>query len=209
MPIGMLGNKVGMTQIFDENGLAIPITIIKVGPCYVTQIKTKLNEGYNAIQIGYAKIAQKHLTKPELGHLEKANVPNLKHLVEYRVDNVDEFTLGQSLTVENLEKGQFINVSGKTIGHGFSGNQKRHNFKIGPMSHGSKNHRAPGSIGAGTSPGRVLPGKRMAGHYGNRKQTIKNLQILEIDNEDSIIIVKGSVPGKVGNLLNISISSKK
>jgi len=201
--IGLLGNKIGMTQIFDESGNIIPVTILKVGPCVVTQIKTKSKDGYDSIQIGYGKISSKSLTQPKLGHLQKSNIQPLKYLKEFKVNDQDEFEIGQVLNVDRFLPGQFVNIKGKSIGKGFSGLQKRHNFTRGPMTHGSKNHRAPGSIGMGTTPGRVLPGKKMAGQLGNKTTTIKKLKIIQINSEENILVINGSVPGKPGNLLSI------
>ena len=206
MALGLLGNKIGMTQIFDESGNIIPVTILKIGPCVVTQIKTVLTDGYNAIQVGYGSVPNKYLTQPELGHLQKSNIQPLKYLKEFRIENPEEFVIGQILNVESFSSGQLINVTGKSIGKGFSGLQKRHNFARGPMTHGSKNHRAPGSIGMGTDPGRVLPGKKMAGQLGNKITHIKKLKIIQVNNTENILVVKGSVPGKPGNLLSISIT---
>jgi len=204
MAIGLLGNKIGMTQIFDESGNIIPVTILKVGPCVITQIKTVLKDGYNSIQIGYGKVSSKSLTQPELGHLQKSNIQPLKYLKEFRLnENLEQFEIGQILNVDSFHVGQFINIRGKSIGKGFSGLQKRHNFARGPMTHGSKNHREPGSIGMGTTPGRVLPGKRMAGQLGNKLTTIKKLKVIQTNSEENILVVKGSVPGKPGNLLSI------
>lgn len=205
--IGLLGNKIGMTQIFDESGNIIPVTILKVGPCIITQIKTKVKDGYNAIQVGYSTTSNKLLTQPELGHLQKSNIQPLNYLKEFRIDNVDKFEVGQVLNVDLLSLNQLVNIKGKTIGKGFSGLQKRHNFTRGPMTHGSKNHRAPGSIGMGTTPGRVLPGKKMAGQLGNKFTTIKNLKVIQLSSEENILIIKGSIPGKPGNLLSITPSS--
>jgi large subunit ribosomal protein L3 len=202
--LGILGNKIGMTQIFDESGKIIPVTVIKVGPCVVTQVKTLLTDGYNAIQIGYGNVKSSVITQPELGHLQKSDISPLKYLKEYPVDNPEEFTLGQTINLGSFTIGQLINICGKTSGKGFTGLQKRHNFARGPMTHGSKNHRAPGSIGMGTSPGRVLPGKKMAGQLGNKQTSIKKLQIIQVNIEENILIVKGSVPGKPGNLVNIT-----
>ena len=204
---GLLGNKIGMTQIFDESGNIIPVTILKVGPCIVTQIKTEMKDGYNAIQVGYSNASKKSLTQSELGHLHKSNIQPLKYLKEFRVDTVDEFEVGQVLNVDLLSINQLVNIKGKTIGKGFSGLQKRHNFTRGPMTHGSKNHRAPGSIGMGTTPGRVLPGKKMAGQLGNKLTTIKKLKVIQLSSEENILIIKGSVPGKPGNLLSITPSN--
>ena len=203
MSAGLLGNKIGMTQIFDESGTIIPVTILKVGPCVVTQIKTKLKDGYDAIQIGYGDASSKALTQPELGHLQKSNIQPLKYLKEFRTNENNDFKLGQVLDVNAFSSGQFVNIRGKSIGKGFSGLQKRHNFTRGPMTHGSKNHRAPGSIGMGTTPGRVLPGKKMAGQLGNKIITVKKLKIVQVNLEENILVVKGSVPGKPGNLLSI------
>ena len=203
MNVGLLGNKIGMTQIFDESGNIIPVTILKVGPCVVTQVKTKSKDGYDSIQIGYGNVASKSLTQPELGHLQKSNIQPLKYLKEFRVTDDNEFNLGQILNVESFVPGQFVNIRGKSIGKGFSGLQKRHNFTRGPMTHGSKNHRSPGSIGMGTTPGRVLPGKKMSGQLGNKVTTIKKLKIIQINLEENILVIKGSVPGKPGNLLSI------
>lgn len=203
MNVGLLGNKIGMTQIFDESGNIIPVTILKVGPCVVTQIKTELKNGYNSIQVGYTNVSSKSLTQPELGHLQKSNIQPLKYLKEFRVNNNEEFEIGQVLRVDLLSPGQLVNVRGKSIGKGFAGLQKRHNFTRGPMTHGSKNHRAPGSIGMGTTPGRVLPGKKMAGQLGNKVTTIKKLKVIQLNLEENILVIKGSVPGKPGNLLSI------
>lgn len=204
MALGLLGNKIGMTQIFDESGNIIPVTILKIGPCVITQIKTVLTDGYNAIQVGYGSVPAKYLTQPELGHLQRSNIQPLRYLKEFRIDNPEEFTIGQILNVESFSSGQLVNITGKSIGKGFSGLQKRHNFARGPMTHGSKNHRAPGSIGMGTDPGRVLPGKKMAGQLGNKITHIKKLKIIQVNSDENILVVKGSVPGKPGNLLSIA-----
>jgi large subunit ribosomal protein L3 len=204
--LGLLGNKIGMTQIFDESGNIIPVTILKIGPCIVTQVKTTLNDGYNAIQIGYGNVSSKALTQPELGHLQKSNIQPLKYLKEFRVNHPEEFEVGQILNIESLETGQLVDITGKSIGKGFSGLQKRHNFTRGPMTHGSKNHRAPGSIGMGTTPGRVLPGKKMSGQLGNKITNIKKLKVIQVNVDENILVVKGSVPGKPGNLLSIKAS---
>lgn len=205
--LGLLGNKIGMTQIFDELGNIVPVTVVKVGPCVITQVKTILQDGYNAIQIGYGSVSRKSLTQPELGHLQKSNIQPLKYLKEFRVNNPENFEVGQIINVESFEAGQVIDITGKSSGKGFSGLQKRHNFSRGPMTHGSKNHRAPGSIGMGTTPGRVLPGKRMAGQLGNKTSNIKKLKIIQVNVSENILVLKGSVPGKPGNLLSIKPSN--
>jgi large subunit ribosomal protein L3 len=201
--IGLLGNKIGMTQIFDESGNVIPVTILKVGPCVITQIKTQLNDGYNSIQIGYGNVSSKKLTQPELGHLKKYEIQPLRYLKEFKVQNNEDFKIGQVLNVDAFSPGQLVNIRGKSIGKGTAGLQKRHNFARGPMTHGSKNHKEPGSIGMGTTPGRVFPGKRMAGQLGNQITTIRKLKIIQINTEENILVIKGSVPGKPGNLLSI------
>lgn len=203
MVVGLLGNKIGMTQIFDESGNIIPVTILKVGPCVITQVKNKSKEKYDSIQIGYGNVSSKTLTQPELGHLQKSNIYPLKYLKEFKITEPDEFTVGQILNVDLFSPGQFVNIKGKSIGKGFSGLQKRHNFTRGPMTHGSKNHREPGSIGMGTTPGRVLPGKRMAGQLGNKITTIKKLKVIQTNLDENVLVIKGSVPGKPGNLLSI------
>lgn len=207
MSLGLLGNKIGMTQIFDESGNIVPVTVVKVGPCVITQVKTLLKDGYNAIQIGYGSVSSKSLTQPELGHLQKSNIQPLKYLKEFKVSNPENFEVGQVINVESFETGQFIDITGKSSGKGFSGLQKRHQFTRGPMTHGSKNHRNPGSIGMGTTPGRVLPGKRMAGQLGNKTANIKKLKIIQLNANENILVVKGSVPGKPGNLLSIKLSN--
>lgn len=203
MNVGLLGNKIGMTQIFDESGNIIPVTILKVGPCVITQVKTKSKDGYDSIQIGYGNVSNKSLTQPELGHLQKSNIQPLKYLKEFRVSEENEYNLGQILSVDSFSPGQLVNIQGKSIGKGFSGLQKRYNFNRGPMTHGSKNHRAPGSIGMGTTPGRVLPGKKMSGQLGNKVTTIQKLKVIQVNPEENILVIKGSVPGKPGNLLSI------
>lgn len=203
MNVGLLGNKIGMTQIFNESGNIIPVTILKVGPCVVTQLKTEIKDGYNAVQLGYNSVSTKSLTQPELGHLQKSNIQPIKYLKEFRVNTTKDFQVGQIFNVDLFSPGQLINVKGKSVGKGFAGLQKRHSFTRGPMTHGSKNHRAPGSIGMGTTPGRVLPGKKMAGQLGNKIVTIKKLEIIQLNVEENLLIIKGSIPGKPGNLLSI------
>jgi len=204
--IGLLGNKIGMTQLFDESGTIIPVTILKAGPCIITQIKTEIKDGYNAIQVGYGNSSHKLLTQPELGHLQKSGIQPLKYLKEFRTESETDYKIGQIINVGLFLPDQLVNVKGKTIGKGFSGLQKRHNFTRGPMTHGSKNHRAPGSIGMGTTPGRVLPGKKMAGQLGNKLTTIKNLKVIQLNVKENILVIKGSIPGKPGNLVSIHSS---
>lgn len=205
MSVGILGTKLGMTQIFNqETGTAIPVTVVQAGPCTITQIKTQETDGYCSVQIGYQEVKEKALSKPELGHLKKASAAPLRHLKEYRTDDVASFELGQPLGASLFDAGAIVDISGKTIGRGFAGYQKRHNFKRGQMAHGSKNHRAPGSTGAGTTPGRVYPGKKMAGRYGGKQVTIRKLEVVQIDAERNLLLIKGAVPGKPGALLSIT-----
>ena len=203
MSLGILGKKLGMSQLFDDQGRAVPVTLIEAGPCRITQLKSADTDGYAAVQIGFELIREKLINKPSKGHLSKSGDDLLRHLREYRVENSSEFELGASITVDDFQQGQKVDVSGDTMGRGFAGYQKRHGFSRGPMSHGSKNHRLPGSTGAGTTPGRVYPGKRMAGRMGGKKVTTRGLEILKIDNDHNLLVVKGSVPGKPGSLLNI------
>lgn len=210
MCIGILGTKIGMTQIFDTNGLAIPITVIKAGPCVVTQIKDSLSDNYSSIQVGFLeKKKLKKVKKTEEGYFCKIGLEPFNFLKEFRLNDLENYSLGQILTVDLFQIGQLVNVTGKNIGKGFSGLQKRHNFARGPMTHGSKNHRAPGSIGAGTTPGRVFPGKKMSGQHGNKNITIKNLEILGIDNKENLLLLKGNIPGKSGNLISVYLSSNQ
>jgi large subunit ribosomal protein L3 len=204
MSIGILGTKVGMTQVFDkETGRAIPVTVVQAGPCTVTQIKTKQTDGYESVQLGYYEVKEKALSRPELGHLKKAEAKPLRHLQEFLVDAAGEWTVGQEIKSDLFAVGQLVDVSGDSIGRGFAGWQKRHNFARGPMTHGSKNHREPGSTGAGTTPGRVYPGKKMAGRLGGKRITVKKLSVVKVDAESNIILIAGSVPGKPGTLLRI------
>jgi len=203
MSIGILGKKLGMSQFFDDEGRSIPVTVIEAGPCRITQLKSDATDGYTAVQIGFGEIRDKLVNKPSRGHLTKSGNDPLRHLREYRVEAVEGLELGSAITVTAFEPGQKVDVSGDTIGRGFAGYQKRHGFSRGPMSHGSKNHREPGSTGAGTTPGRVYPGKRMAGRYGGKQITTRGLTILKVDVERNLLVVKGSVPGKPGVLLDI------
>jgi len=208
-----------MTQVFEaETGIAIPVTVVQAGPCVVTQIKTEQTDGYTAVQIGYGEAKNKtrqlntkepkevnrYLTNAQQGHLVKSGGTPLRHLREYRVDDTGNFELGQQIKVNLFEAGQLVDITGKSIGKGFAGYQKRHNFRRGPMAHGSKNHRLPGSTGPGTTPGRVYPGKKMAGHLGNVRVTTKKLKIVRIDAERNLLLIKGTIPAKSGTLISIA-----
>ena len=198
-----------MTQVFDEQGLAIPVTVIKVDPLTVTQVKTVDTDGYNAIQTGVDADKEKHFTKAELGHFAKNKLENFRHLQEFRVENPSEYEVGQKIDLSVLEGVAKVDVTGKSIGKGFQGPVKRWNFNRGPMAHGSKNHREPGSIGAGTTPGRIYKGKRMAGNMGNEKVTVAKLTVVKVDNENGLLLVKGSVPGPEGKLVTVVPSRVK
>lgn len=203
MTLGVIGKKVGMTQIFDEQGLAIPVTVIKVDETVVTQVKTVETDGYNAIQVGTVAAKEKHLTKAQLGHFKKNNLANYRHLQEFRVENPQDFKVGDKVELSVLDNVEKVDVTGKSIGKGFQGTVKRWNFGRGPMAHGSKNHREPGSIGAGTTPSRVIKGKRMAGNMGNERVTITKLKLVKVDSANGLVLVKGSVPGCEGRLVTI------
>jgi large subunit ribosomal protein L3 len=207
--VGILGNKIGMTQVFDTKGNVIPVTIIKGGPCYVTQIKSQENCGYNAIQIGYLEISAhaKTLTKPNLGHFNKAKLPPFRYLKEYKILESSNYEIGQKFGVEMFEIGQSVSITGLTIGKGTVGNVKGNHFTRGGMGHGSKHHRMQGSIGSGTTPGRVLPGKKMPGRMGMQQRTVSGLQIIDIDIKENLLVIKGCIPGKSGNLVSINMKS--
>ena len=209
MTLGVIGKKLGMTQVFDEQGLAIPVTVIKVDPLTVTQVKTVDTDGYNAIQTGVDADKEKHFTKAELGHFAKNKLENFRHLQEFRVENPAEYQVGQKIDLTVLEGVAKVDVTGKSIGKGFQGPVKRWNFNRGPMAHGSKNHREPGSIGAGTTPGRIYKGKRMAGNMGNERVTVAKLAVVKVDNENGLLLVKGSVPGPEGKLVTVVPSRVK
>ena len=207
--IGLLGQKIGMSQLFNEKGKLIPITILRGGPCIITYLKSEAKEGYNAVQLGYFQIAQPKrgkFTKSEAGHCSKHCLPIVKHLREFVVQSKEElstYQIGDNVGLDQFEKNSFLSISSVSTGKGNLGNIKRHHFNRGAMTHGSKHHRLQGSMGSGTTPGRVFPGKRMPGKEGNKKITIKNLELLLIDKEKNLLVVKGSIPGKYGNLLSI------
>jgi large subunit ribosomal protein L3 len=219
---GLLGIKVGMTQLFDESGTVMPVTIIQAGPCYVTQIKTEESDGYDAIQVGFGETKDSRLTGGQKGHLGllKSNkqgskrkagskIPAVRHLREFRTKSTGDYEVGQQLTVEQFAEGDRVDVVGKTKGRGFAGVVKRHGFAGGIRTHGqSDRHRAPGSIGSTSSVGRVFKGKRMAGRMGNERHTAQNLTVVRIDSEKNLIAVKGAVPGVKGGLVQISNASK-
>lgn len=209
MTLGVIGKKLGMTQVFDEQGLAIPVTVIQVSPIVVTQVKTVETDGYNAIQVGTVAAKKKHLSKAQIGHFQKNKLENFRYLQEFRVENPQDYTVGQQIELSVLEGIEKVDVTGTSIGKGFQGTVKRWNFSRGPMAHGSKNHREPGSIGAGTTPSRVIKGKRMAGNMGNERVTISKLKLVKVDSENSLLLIKGSVPGPEGKLVTVKPSRGK
>ncbi len=207
--VGILGEKVGMSQVFSEKGEALPVTVIKAGPCFIVQKKSNAKEGYSAIQLGYGERKEKGLNKPERGHLEKTKVGFLRHLREFRVANVDEYQLGQEIRVDVFKVGDYVDVRGTSKGKGFAGGVKRWGFRGGPASHGSSHHRRVGSIGASSFPSRVLPGTKMAGRMGGNSSMVKKLEVVRIIPEENLILVKGSIPGVKRGLLVISKSKKQ
>ena len=199
----IIGKKVGMSQIFDENGKVIPVTVIEAGPCTVVQKKTSEKEGYNAVQLGYEDVAEKKLTKGEMGHLNKAGVSPKKHLREFDLDNAAELNIGDIVKADTFQAGDFVDITGISKGHGYTGVVQRWNQHTGPMAHGSKYHRGVGSLSANSDPSRVFKNKKMAGRYGGEKVTVQNLEIVRVDAERNLILIKGAVPGAKGCLLFI------
>lgn len=194
--VALLGRKLGMTQVWDEDGKVVPLTVVQVGKNVVTQVRTEENDGYSAVQIGFEDIDPRRVTKPLMGHFEKAGVAPKRHLAEFRTADAGDFALGAELAADTFEVGQKVDVSGNTKGKGFAGVMKRHGFSGGPASHGAhKIHRKPGSIGACATPGRIFKGQRMAGRTGGNKHTVQNLTIQGVDSERGLLLIKGAVPG--------------
>ena len=212
MKKAILGKKIGMTQIFLADGRLVPVTVVEAGPCTVTQVKTAEKDGYEAVQVGFGELteqrAQKLKNKPELGHFAKAGVPATRYLREFRLDDISSLKVGDQIKVDVFAEGDKIDVSGITKGHGFTGVIQRWNQHTGPMSHGSKYHRGVGSLSANSDPSRVFKGKKMAGQYGNEKVTIQNLEVIRVDAERTLLLVKGALPGANGALLFVRDSVK-
>ena len=204
---GILGKKLGMTQIFTEEGIVVPVTVVEAGPNVVTQVKTVEKDGYNAIQVGFEDAKEKSLNKPQKGHLAAANVLK-KHLKEFRVDAVEEFTVGQEIKADLFAAGEKIDVTGTSKGKGFQGPIKRHGQSRGPESHGSRYHRRPGSMGACSFPGRVFKNKKLAGHMGSVKVTVQNLEVVRVDADKNLILVKGAIPGAKGSVVTVKEAVK-
>jgi large subunit ribosomal protein L3 len=210
MTVGLLGKKIGMTQIFDAEGLALPVTVVRLGENVVISKRSKETNGYEALQVGGFAVKEKTLNKAELGVLKKANASPLAPLREFRVDDASSFTVGQPLTVEEvIKEGMLVDVRGKSIGKGFQGTIKKYHHGRGPMSHGSKFHRSMGSIGPGTTPGRVFKGLHMPGQMGNKAVCVRHLQVVKIDLEKKLVLLKGAVPGCDGGIVQINPSKTK
>ena len=208
MKKALIGKKVGMTQIFDEEGKVIPVTVIEATPCTVTQIKTVEQDGYQAVQLGFGDVKESKLNKPRLGHLSKNKLAPKKYLREFRLDSVEGMKVGDELKADVFAVGDKVDVQGTSKGKGFQGVIKRHGQSRGPMGHGSMYHRRPGSMGPTSTPGRVFPGKKLPGHMGSVTVTIQNLEVIKVDLDKNVILVKGSVPGAKGSILKIKSSVK-
>lgn len=207
---GILGKKVGMTQVITGSGEVVPVTVVEAGPCYVSQVRTKEQDGYSAVQLGYEKAKPKHLTKGQKGHLEKNDIPALRYLREIRVSEAEEYQVGQVIKVDIFQPGERVDIVGISKGRGFAGVVKRHGFAGGPKTHGqSDRQRAPGSIGACASPGRVWKGMRMPGHMGAKRVTSQNIEVIVVDPERNLLAVKGSVPGANGGLVQVKLTRKQ
>ena len=204
----LLGKKIGMTQIFTEDGQVVPVTVVEAGPEVVTQIKTVETDGYNAVQVGYEDQKAHRVNKPMTGHYEKAGIAPKKHLAEFRIEDGETYELGQEITVADFEEGMKIDITGISKGKGTQGNIKRHGHHRGPMGHGSKHKRLAGGLAAGTYPSRVFKGKKMAGHYGHETVTVQNLKIAKVDAENNLIAIKGAIPGPKGGIVVIADAVK-
>ncbi len=205
----ILAKKIGMTQIFDEKGVLVPVTVLEAGPCTVVQLKTIENDGYNAIQVGFGEVKEKRVNKPKKGHFAKAGVEAKKVVREFRLEDTSSYELGSDIKADVFQAGDKVDVSGVSKGKGFQGAIKRHGMSRGPMAHGSKYHRGLGSLSSGTTPGKVKKGKKMPGHMGARKVTVQNLEIVRAEADKNLILVKGAVPGAKGTVLFIKDSVKK
>ena len=205
----MIGQKVGMTQVFDEKtGELYPVTVVKLGPCPVTQVKTKATDGYDAVQIGFGDIRATVVTMPLRGHFAKANVEPRRVVREFRVDDASQYQVGQTLTVEMFADHKKVDVIGTSRGRGFAGTVKRHKFRTGPKTHGGRNYRAPGSIGSNSTPNRVFNGQRMPGHMGDARVTVRNLRVVSVDAENNLILINGAVPGARNAFLVVRTAKK-
>lgn len=207
MQKAILGKKLGMTQIFNEEGKVVPVTVIEAGPCIVVQKKSQETEGYEAIQLGFYDIAERKVNKPLQGHFKKANVAPKKYLAEFKLENVQGYEVGQEIKADVFSVGEAVDVTGTSKGKGFAGSIKRHNQSRGPMSHGSRYHRGPGSLGA-VDPARVFKGQTLPGRMGGEKVTVQNLEVVKVDTERNLLLIKGAIPGAKGSLVTIKDSVK-
>ncbi len=208
MAKGIIGRKIGMTQVFDEEGRAIPVTVVKAGPCVVVQTKTVEKDGYEAVQLGFGDVKEHRLNKPEAGRFKKAGVKPVRLLREFRVSNAGKYQAGQVVRADIFTAGEMLDVTGISKGKGFAGTIKRHNFNRGPMSHGSKYHRGVGSLGASSQPSRVFKGRKMPGHLGAERVTVQGLELVRVDVDRNLLLIKGGVPGARGGYLEIRASVK-
>jgi large subunit ribosomal protein L3 len=210
---GIIGKKIGMTQVFNEDGERVPVTVIEAGPCTVTAVRDAARDGYQALQLAFGEVRERLLTKAELGHLKKAGAPPMRKLAEFRVapggEQGEELKIGDEVTVESFEKGERVSVTSRSKGKGFQGTIRRHGFHRGPVSHGSHNVRAPGSIGASATPSRVFKGLRMPGQLGSRRVTQRGLEVVEVDGERNLLIVRGAVPGPNGALVEVRSEARR
>jgi large subunit ribosomal protein L3 len=206
MAKAILGKKLGMTQVWSDDDKLLPVTVIEAGPCVVAQVRTLERDGYRAIQLGYGDIKESQVNKPDMGHFKKAGVAPKRHLAEVRLDEGETYKVGDAVTVDMLEPGMHVHISGTSKGKGFQGVIKRHNYKGGPGGHGSHFHRAPGSVGQSSSPSRVFKGMRLPGHMGSETVTVRNLEVVRVDAEQNLLVVKGAVPGGKNSLLTIRLA---
>ena len=209
MKKAILGKKLGMTQIFDNNGLVVPVTVVQAGPCYVSQVKTVSNDGYSAVQLAYGDVREKLLNKPMLGMLKKAEISAKKYVKEFKLENADSYKIGDKIACDVFAEGDIVDVTGTSKGHGFSGTIAKWNFHRHRMTHGNGPvHRHVGSIGANTFPAKVFKGKKMAGRWGNEKVTVQNLKVVKVDTDRNILLIKGAIPGAKGSLVSVKSAVK-
>ena len=209
MSLGLLAKKIGVTQLFNEHGRAVAVTVLEAGPCTIIQVKEPKTDGYRAAQVGFEPAQADRLTKPQQGHFKKSGTAAFRHLREFRLDEKDEVVVGQQVTVSLFQEGELVDVTGTSIGKGFQGGVRRWNWRGGPATRGSTSHRAPGSIGSTTTPGRVIKGHHLPGHMGHDTVTVQNLRIMKIDSEANVLLVEGAVPGPEAQLLAVKKSVKK
>jgi large subunit ribosomal protein L3 len=203
MSTSLLGKKIGMTSVFSSDGRLVPVTVLQVGPCVITQVKTIKTDGYNALQMGFDEKEVEKLNKPIAGHLKKSSDKGFKFLREFRTDNVEDVELGETIDIKVFSVGDKVNVSGVSKGRGFQGTIKRHGFSRGPETHGNRNHRKPGSVGNSAWPGKIIKGKKMPGHMGVNRETVKNLTIIDVKKDENILLVKGAVPGPKTGIIEV------